>query len=273
MNNNSRLCVRQRFATSHWIVVGLSALAVSFAQITAVAQSAAPKAIGPTISKAKPGSRPPSADPRDLSGVWWKGFTPVLMPLEGGPRPFQPKAKAVQEAYDEADIAGRPMPDAATQCLPQGVPRSMLAPYPIQIIQTPGQMTILHEASHNVRLIYLDQPHSNNIKPSFMGESVAHWEGDTLVVSTIGLNEQTMMDRGGSTHSDNLRVIERMRKINGGSQLEVTFTFEDPETFTRPWSSRIVFEWRPDVEIQEAVCEENNRDVPLAKPAAATKQD
>lgn len=222
---------------------------------------AAPKPAGPRPPRKAPaGSRLPPSDSRDLSGVWWKEFTPVLRALDGKPVPFLPKAKAFQDAYIAADKVGRPMNDNATQCFPHGVPRSMLAPYPIQIIQTPGQVTILHEASHNIRLIYMDVPHSKVIKPSFMGESVARWEGDTLVVSTKGLTNQTMMDRGGTTHSDKLHVVERMRKISNGTQLEVVFTFDDPETFSRPWSSRIVFEWRPDVKIMEAVCEENNRD-------------
>lgn len=212
------------------------------------------------IEKAPPGSLPPSPDPRDFNGVWWKSFTPVLKQADGSDAPFKPHAKAIQDTYDEAMRKGRPMPDAATLCMPQGVPRSMLAPYPIQIIQTPGQMTILHEASHNLRLVYMDVPHSKNLKPTFMGESVARWEGDALVVSTIGFNAQTMMDRGGSTHSEKLRVTERMRKISDGTQLEVVYTFDDPETYTHPWSSRIVFEWRPDVKILEAVCEENNQD-------------
>ncbi|MGC4029300.1 MAG: hypothetical protein QM696_10540 [Steroidobacteraceae bacterium] len=218
------------------------------------------------INKAPPGSQPPSADPRDFNGVWWKSFTPVLKQIDGSDVPFKPHAKAIQDAYDEAARVGKPMMDAATQCMPHGVPRSMLAPYPIQIIQTPGQMTILHEASHNLRLIYMDVPHSKHLKSTFMGESVAHWEGDTLVVSTTGFNTLTMMDRGGSTHSEKLRVTERMRKISNGTQLEVVYDFDDPETYTHPWSTRIVFEWRPDVKILEAVCEENNQDATDAIP-------
>lgn len=219
-----------------------------------------------------PKLKPPSPDPRNIEGVWWtRGYDRRYRTLDGQLPPFTPAGKAEWDRHIQAEKDGRPIADAPTRCLPHGVPRLMASPYPIQIIQTPGLVTFVHEVAHNVRLIYLDDKHPEDLDPTYLGHSIGHWEGDTLVVDTVGLNDKTQIDEEGIVHSDKLHVVERFRKINGGTQLEDLITIEDPETFTAPWTTRRVYEWRPDVRIMEYICEENNRNEPDETGATVAK--
>jgi len=212
---------------------------------------------------APPGSAPPNPDPRDLEGVWWlQGYEYLLGPEPGVPPPLKPQYMQVLERRIRAKNRGMPEADASTQCMPHGMPRLMESPYPVEIVQTPGRLTFLHEVAHNVRRIRLDKPHPKNLQPTFLGDSVGKWDGDTLVVETIGLNDRTFIDDEGSTHSGKLRTVERYRKIEGGSQLELIMTVEDPVTLERPYRYRRIYHWRPDIRPQEYICEENNRNAP-----------
>lgn len=237
--------------------------AFAFAICSLAMLTAAPAA--PALAADAPAQKlkPPSADPRDISGVWWtRGYDRRYRTLDGQLPPFTPAGRAEWDRHIQAEKDGRPIADAPTRCLPHGVPRIMASPYPIQILQTPGQITFLHEVGHNVRIIYMDEQHPADLDPTFMGHSVGRWEGDTLVVDTVGFNDLTQIDEEGIVHSDKLHVVERFRKINGGKQLEDLITIEDPVNFTAPWTTRRVYEWRPDVRIMEYVCEENNRNKP-----------
>ena len=108
-----------------------------------------------------------------------------------------------------------------------------------------------------VRHIYLDVPHSASPKPSWYGESVGHYEGDTLVVDTIGFNTKTVLDVYRTPHSEKLHVVERWRTVNAGKELEVTITVEDPDAFYQPWTTR-VRDQREQEPFLEVVCAENN---------------
>jgi len=136
-------------------------------------------------------------------------------------------------------------------------------PYPIEIVQTPGRLTILHEVAHNVRRFYIGEQHPKNLKITYLGNSVAHWEGDTLVVDTIGISGKSFIDDEGGSHSDQEHIVERFHKIDGGKQLQVDTTIEDPVTLEHPYSYSRFFQWRPDVTPAEYVCEENNRNAPV----------
>lgn len=209
------------------------------------------------------GSAPPSKDMRDFEGVWWiSRYEYLIGPEPGVPPPLRPKYMQILERRIRAKNRGTPEADASTDCRPHGMPRVMESPYPIRIVQTPGQVTLLHEVAHNIRRIYLDRPHPASLKPSYLGHSVGHWEGDTLVVDTRGLNDQTFIDDEGSSHSTQEQVVERIRKINNGKELEIKFTVSDPVTLTAPYSFRRVYKWRPDVRPAEYICEENNRNAP-----------
>jgi hypothetical protein len=210
------------------------------------------------------GSAPPNPDPHNLAGVWWlKGYEYMLGPAPGIEPPLKPQYMDILKRRIRAKNAGKPETDTSTQCFPHGMPRLMESPYPIEIWQTKGQVAILHEVAHEVRRFHLDQKQPANPKISYLGHSVAHWEGDTLVVDTIGINASSFIDDEGSSHSDKEHITERFHKIDGGRQLEVDTTVEDPVTLERPYSYSRYFQWRPDVRIQEYVCEENNRNAPV----------
>ena len=213
---------------------------------------------------AAPGSAPPNPDPRNLEGVWWlQGYEYLLGPEAGVPPPLKPEYLKILERRIRAKNKGTPEADASTQCLPHGMPRLMESPYPIEIVQTPGRVTFLHEVAHNIRRIYLNRSHPQKVAPTYMGDSVGRWEGDTLVVDTIGLNDRTFIDDEGSSHSTQEHVTERYRKIEGGAKLELLVTVEDPVTLEHAYSYRRIYHWRPDVRPQEYVCEENNRNAPV----------
>lgn len=204
-----------------------------------------------------------SADPQNIEGVWFtRGYDRTYRQLDKSEPPFNELGRKEWLRHLQAEKDGQPIADAPTRCFPHGVPRMMASPYPIQIIQTPGLITILHEVGHNIRYIHMDQPHPKNPKPSFLGHSVGHWEGDTLVVDTIGFNDRTRIDEEGIVHSDKLHMVERFRKIENGNWLENLMTIEDPVYFTRPWQARRTYAWRSDVRLSEYICEENNRNAP-----------
>jgi hypothetical protein len=213
---------------------------------------------------APPGTAPPNAEPRNLEGVWWlEGYQYMLGPEPGVPPPLKPEYLRVLERRIRAKNSGTPEADASTQCLPHGMPRLMESPYPIEIVQTEGRITFLHEVAHNVRRIWLQRAHPSPVRPTFLGDSIGRWEGDTLVVDTVGLNDRTFIDDEGSSHSTQLHTVERYRKIDGGSKLELIMTVEDPVTLEHPYSYRRIYHWRPDVRPQEYICEENNRNAPV----------
>jgi hypothetical protein len=213
---------------------------------------------------APPGSAPPNPDPHDLDGVWWlQGYEYLIGPKPGEPPPLKPKYIKLLEERIRAKNRGTPEADTETQCLSHGMPRLMESPYPIEIVQTPGRITFLHEVAHEVRRIYLNRPHPKHVKLSFLGDSVAHWEGDTLVVDTVGLDDRPFLDDEGSAHSTQLHVIEHYQKTDGGANLQLTVTVIDPVTMEHPYSYHRIYHWRPDVRPQEYICEENNRNAPV----------
>jgi hypothetical protein len=210
------------------------------------------------------GSAAPNPDPHNFEGVWWmQGYQYMLGPEIGEHGPLKPQYLELLKKRIRLKNAGIPEADASTQCFPHGMPRIMESPYPIEIVQIPGQVIFLHEVAHNARHIYMDKQHPKDLKKTFLGHSVAHWEGDTLVVDTTGLNDRTFIDDEGEAHSDQEHTIERYRKIEGGARLEMIMTIEDPVTLEKPYSYKRVLNWRPDIRPQEYVCEENNRNAPV----------
>jgi hypothetical protein len=146
------------------------------------------------------------------------------------------------------------------RCWPIGVPGFLLYPVtPVYFLQTEKEVVMIWEEDHMVRHVYLTDVHSPNVKPSWFGESIGHYENrDTLVVDTIGLNTRTFVDSFRTPHTEQLHVVERFRIVDGGKALEVNVRVEDPGAFTMPWNALQRYRRVERGPLAEAVCAENN---------------
>jgi hypothetical protein len=213
---------------------------------------------------APPGSAAANPDPRDFNGVWYiGGYQYMLGPELYVMPPLKPQYVRLLEERIRKKNEGKPETDAATQCFPHGMPRIMESPYPIEIVQTDQQITLLHEVAHNLRRLYINRPAPKDWPLSFLGYSNAHWEGDTLVVETTRINDRSFIDDEGSAKSTSLKTTERFRKVDGGRRIEMIMTIDDPVTLEKPYSYKRYYYWRPDIRPMEYVCEENNRNAPV----------
>jgi hypothetical protein len=165
---------------------------------------------------------------------------------------WQEKVRAVREA----DAKGQPLANNATSCLPDGMPGMMSAVFPIEILQSRGQVTIIEEAYTQVRRILLDRPLKalDEIEPGFYGHSVGRWEGAALVVDTLGVKENVRYQN--VPHSREMRIRERIRLV-ASDILWDEITIEDPVTLEKPWSFTFAYRRMPDYTLLEYVCEDN----------------
>lgn len=158
-----------------------------------------------------------------------------------------------------AAAAGKPKADPPAQCLPPGMPRLMIEPFPFELIQRPDVVYIMHEYMSQNRRIYTSDKRPPPVPfPTYNGYSVGHWEGDTLVVETTGLEENTVLDTTHISHSDQLKVLERFRLLSP-TKLEDQITLIDPKAFVGPWTVTRTYTKKPGERVLEYVCEENNR--------------
>jgi hypothetical protein len=172
------------------------------------------------------------------------------------PAPYQPwAAKKVLEFYNRRGID-----DPVGLCLPPGIPRlNIVGLFPFQIVQTPQQIVILYEYMHSYRVIPLNTKHPDDVAPTYMGDSVGRWEGDTLVVDVVGFNDKTWLTGTGTFHSESLHVTERYTRIDR-DQINYDVTMDDPAVFTEPWIIHTAIMLREGTRVQEYVCAENNLD-------------
>ncbi len=172
--------------------------------------------------------------------------------------PFLPEAKAAFEQAQEN--LGREDPEA--RCLPPGIPRMYITPFPFQIYQLPDRVLFIFEgAAHVWRIVYMDgRPHTEDPNPTYLGESIGHWDGDTLVVDTIGFNTNTWLDQDGHPHTEQLHTIERFTRTNEMT-LHYEFTIDDPGAYSEAWGNSVEIPWAPGGELLEYICQENNADV------------
>jgi hypothetical protein len=148
-----------------------------------------------------------------------------------------------------------------TNCLPAGPGAGLFGMAPVKFVQTPGLLLILHEDAPT-RQVFMDGrrlPKDPN--PAWMGYSVGRWEGDTLVVDSAGFNDRTWLDVSGRPHTEALRVTERFRRVDIG-RMRLEMTFDDPRTYSRPWTIGVDMNLMPDTELLEHVCHENEKDRP-----------
>jgi hypothetical protein len=175
----------------------------------------------------------------------------------GNPNLKQWAKDVMKKDNDDILYHGKIQFTANSSCLPAGVPVFDLLPGPHFVVQTPKQVIFLEEQGQQVRHIYLDVPHSANVKPSWYGESVGHYEGDTLVADTIGVSTKTVVDSYRTPHTEKLHIVERWRLIDGGNGLEVNITVDDPDTFVQPWQTYQRYQ-RSNQPLGEFICQENN---------------
>ncbi len=185
----------------------------------------------------------------DLSGVWYPG--PDLDPEAP---PFLPGAEAVARQH-----AARLGDDPRARCLPSGVVR-MHALDLAKFVQTPTLLIMLVEGSSpGLRQIFLDgRPHPKDVQPTWLGHSVGTWEGDTLVIDTVGFNDKGWLDMAGRPQTERLRVVERYRRPSLG-RLELEITVDDPGAYSKPWKVRRALDLAVGEEVQEYICNENNK--------------
>jgi len=203
----------------------------------------------------------------DLNGFWTHGFSLGFdPPPEGGVGPvhdvktraqmramgqflvheadvshpaLQPWVVEELKKANQAAVSGHRIPTRQETCFPSGVPNYWTHPLMMQVVQTSDYVVFLHARDHQVRIVHLNKPHPPNPEPSWYGDSVGHFEGDTLVVDTIGLNDKTPADIFHTPHTTKEHVVERIRVVrdaNGAKTLEVRFTVDDPGAFTMPWT-------------------------------------
>ena len=186
-----------------------------------------------------------------------KYFVNLLADFPRGQEPLQPKA-AAHSARLSLDTVQHD--DVGINCLPSGLPMFLTTPTPFKIVQTPGLIVMLSESDTSFRQIFMDgRKHPAEPQPSWMGSSIGRWEGDTLVVETIGFNDRGQLDAIGHKHSSALRLTERYTRRSTG-QMDVEFTFDDPETFTRPLTVTVGMRLRADTDLIEYICAENEQD-------------
>ncbi len=224
------------------------------AQIVEPSGAAAARAAVPTV---------------DLSGVWeanmpgakWAtySFTPDIPPMTswGMQKYLAAKPSYGPRSFPDSTDYVNPTTGKDAGCLPPGVPRIYIQPFAFEIVQTPGRVLEYFEFDHHVRQIFTDgRQHPKDPDLTWMGDSIGRYEGDALVVDTVGLNEKTWIDRGGLPHSDQLHVIERIRRPNHEA-LEVTITIDDPKAYTKTWSGYRNYKLEPTWNIKEFICADN----------------
>jgi hypothetical protein len=203
---------------------------------------------------AAPAPRLPDGKP-DLTGLWrLDGLGYAFNMLGNQPVEMLPWAKDV---YAKRSINfAKDSPDS--NCLPPGPSAGLFGMAPVKFIQTKNVLVILYEDAPT-RQVFLDgRPLPADPNPTWMGYSVGHWEGDTLVVETAGYNDRTWLDVTGHPHTEALRVTERYRRASTG-QMTLQMTFDDPKTYTKPWTISVNAMLMPDTELLETVCNENEK--------------
>ena len=208
----------------------------------------------------------------DFSGVWeghmpatarrWAAYSFIADIPE-----MTPWGKALYETtkpswgpravVDSTDLVN-PTTGNEIGCFPTGVPRIYVHPFPFEIVQTPGRVIELFEFNHFVRQIYTSGPHEHakDLDPTWMGDSVGWWEGDTLVIDSVGFNDKTWLDRAGLPHSDQLHVVEHISRPKRDT-LIVHITVNDPKTYTKTWEGERIYQLEPDWKLTEMICEDN----------------
>ncbi len=197
--------------------------------------------------------QPPAGTP-NLTGKWAmpKPITHILT-ADGQEPPLNTVGKAEYAQRQAALKAGDKKIDPTSDCLMHGTPRLLYAPYAFLILQTTRSVNFVHEANHTFRIIYWDKTLPDDPDPNYLGYSIARFEGPTLVIDTIGLNDKTWLDYSGLPHGEKLTVQERYT-LSGPNIIKGSVTITDPDYYTTPWTTRFTLNRQPGMSIKENVC-------------------
>jgi hypothetical protein len=252
-------------ALSAAVLVGAFAASLAGAQPASTAAKQAAKSV-PRVN-GKP----------DLSGIWIP--TGALLLFEGedavaaaraydvangrapAPPPEAPPYTADAEKQRQYYLERKGIDDPMARCLLSGVPRIMFRPLPFEIVQLPSRVIVLYEIHHAFRIVPTDgTPHPDDIEPSYLGDSIGHWDGDTLVVDVTGFNDKSWLQGVGTVHSEQLRVTERYTR-DTFETVRYEVTIEDPAVLTKPWHMQDTMRLRPNERLREYECIESNEDL------------
>lgn len=199
------------------------------------------------------------SDPRDLGGMWMPTAASAQLEVVGEMPELTP---AGREAFQETSALKRSIdaavsdPHDLSNCTLSGVPRIWGQPYPIEIVHQAGLTVFLHEHMHSFRFVYMNEPPPDPedvLALHRFGHSLGRWEDDVLVVESNAFNGKSVLDESGLPSSEQLRTVERIRKLDDDS-LEIATTLEDPQYYARPWTVRAVLERRADMRFREFTC-------------------
>jgi|HubBroStandDraft_1064217.scaffolds.fasta_scaffold180143_1 hypothetical protein len=183
-------------------------------------------------------------------------FINIFSDFKPDEAPLQPAAAALFQQRSKTFSKESPLP----HCLPEGMPLLEMAPAPYKIIQTAGLTVMLYERDTTYRQVYTDgRKLPDDPQPSWLGYSAGKWEGDSLVVDTIGFNDRGWLDARGHTHSEALHLTERFHRLDFG-HMEVQLTIDDPKTYTRPFTVLLKQRLQADTDLLESYCAENEKD-------------
>jgi hypothetical protein len=170
-----------------------------------------------------------------------------------GELPFTAAGLDDWKTYDPTDG------DYTGSCLPFGMSRSMNSPDPVQIMQNDKYLSLMFEQNSWFHVVHLNAEHPKNLDPTWFGQSIGTWDGDTLVIDTVGFNGNTRLDTIGHPHSDGLHMIQTLKRTDAG-HIAYTVTIDDPKAYTKPWKNERTWTLM-NTEIIEYSCEENNKDL------------
>jgi hypothetical protein len=199
----------------------------------------------------------------DFSGFWMpsdnvRHLINLASDMKPEDIPLTPWAADVYKERVDTNGIGHP----GVRCLPSGIPEKLSIPDGLKVVQTPDLVVFLYESRTIYRQVFLDgRTLPKDPQPTWMGYSVGHWEGDTLVVETIGQNGKTWLDMRGLPGTEELKVIERYSRPTIG-RIDIDVTISDPKAYTKPWNVKLAWRLIPDTDLIESICEENSKDLP-----------
>ncbi len=214
-------------------------------------------ALSLVLAGAAAAAAPAMAAP-DFNGVWRNLSGPYLTPRQPAGRkqtpPYNAEYQAIYDKRWQAHARGQAIDDPTLECQPEGMPRTMIMPRPMEISQIPERMNIYSEWNMTTRRIHLDgRQFPEDPDPTYYGYSIGKWQGDVLTVETRALRDDTLLDGSGLPHSDAMVIKERIY-LASRNVLRDEITIEDPKAFTRPWTVVREYSRAPRLDLQEHVC-------------------